>query len=348
MTKTWLVSALALCLSMEAPAQWLDYPTPGIPRTKDGKANLSAPAPRTPDGKPDTSGVWRGPGAGSYDRNVARDLKPSDIQPWAEAIYQQRVRDLGKDAPRANCLPDPFPYYHMVDVARFVQTPGLIVILYQGTTNSVHRTIFTDGRPLPKDPNPAWMGYSVGHWDKDTLLVDTAGFNDRGWLDIEGHPHTEALHITERFRRRDFGHMDLEMTIDDPKTFTRPFSFRMDKTLMPDTDLLESICENDRSVPHMLGGTEITKLAPAILSRYVGTYEYSPGRQAVITFDGDLLFLQEGANPLKLPLVPKAETIFVSRTEGNWIEFSRDAQGTATGFVYHGGGVDRKAVRQSK
>ena len=260
----------AFLMSTKAPAQWLDYPTPGIPRTPDGKPNLAAPTPRTADGKPDLSGVWRGPGAGSYDRNVARDLKPGDIQPWAEAIYQQRVRDMGKDAPRANCLPDPFPYYHMVDLARFVQTPGLIVILYQGTTNSVHRTIFTDGRPLPKDPNPTWMGYSVGHWDGDTLVVDTAGFNDRGWLDIEGHPHTEALHITERFRRRDFGHMDLEMTIDDPKTFTRPFSFRMDKTLVPDTDLLESICENDRSVPHMLGGTEITKLAPEVLSKYVG------------------------------------------------------------------------------
>jgi hypothetical protein len=224
----------------------------------------------------------------------------------------------------------------------------LIVILYQGTTNSVHRTVFTDGRPLPKDPNPTWMGYSIGHWDKDTLVVDTAGFNDRGWLDIEGHPHTEALHITERFRRRDFGHMDLEMTIDDPKTFTRPFSFRMDKTLVPDTDLLESICENDRSVPHMLGGTEITKLAPEILSRYAGTYEYAPGRQAVISFEGDLLFLQEGANPLKLPLAPKSETVFVSRTEGNWIEFSRDAQGLATGFVYHGAGADRRAIRAAR
>jgi hypothetical protein len=142
--------------------------------------------------------------------------------------------------------------------------------------------------------------------------------------------------------------MDLEMTIDDPKTFTRPFSFRMDKTLVPDTDLLESICENDRSVPHMLGGTEITKLAPEILSKYSGTYEYAQGRTATISFEGDLLFLQEGANPLKLPLAPRSETIFVSRTEGNWIEFSRDAQGTATGFVYHGGGNDRRATRAGR
>jgi hypothetical protein len=339
--------ALFTFLSVGAQAQWLDYPTPGIPRLPDGKPNLSAPTPRTPDGKPDLSGVWRGPGPGSYDRNVARDLKPGDIQPWAQAIYEERVRDLGKDAPRANCLPDPFPYYHMVDVARFVQIPGLIVVLYQGTTNSVHRTIFTDGRPLPRDPNPTWMGYSVGRWDGDTLVVTTGGFNDRGWLDIEGHPHTEALRITERFRRRDFGHMDLEMTIDDPKTFTRPFSFKIDKTLEPDTDLLESVCENDRSVTHMLGGTEIIKLPVNVLSRYTGTYEYGPGREARILLEGDLLFLQEGTNPLKLPLAPNSETAFVSRTDGNWLEFARDAQGSVTGFIYHGRGTDRKAVRKN-
>jgi len=343
-------AALALLLytqvSTPAPAQWLNYPTPGIPRTPDGKPNLAAPAPRAADGKPDLSGVWRGPGAGGYDRNVAKDLKPSDIQPWAEALYQQRVRDMGKDAPRANCLPDPFPYYHAVDMARFVQIPGLIVVLYQGTTNSVHRTIFTDGRKLPDDPNPAWLGYSIGHWEGDTMVVETAGFNDRSWLDIEGHPLTDALHITERFQRRDFGHMDLQMTIDDPKAFTRPFSFRMDKTLAPDTDLLESVCENDRSVPHMLGGTEITKLSQETLAKYTGAYEYGPGRAATITTEADLLFLQEGANPLKLPLAPRSESIFVSRTEGNWIEFLKNAQGGITEFVYHGGGEERRAVRK--
>ncbi len=339
-------AVITILMAGTVSAQWLNYPTPGIPRMPDGKPNLAAPTPRTADGKPDLSGVWNGPGPGSYDRNIARDLGPRDIQPWAEALYQQRVRDMGKDAPRANCLPDPFAYYHMVDVARIVQLPGLIVILYQGTTNSVHRTIFTDGRPLPKDPNPAWMGYSVGHWEGDTLVVDTAGFNDRSWLDIEGHPHTEALRITERFRRRDFGHMDLEMTIDDPKAFTRPFSFRADQTLTPDTDLLESVCEHDTSVPHMLGGTAI-KLAPEILAKYTGNYEYAPGRPAVITFEGDLLFLQEGANPLKLPLAPNSETEFVARAIGEHVEFIRDDRGQITGFIYHGERGDRKAVRKS-
>jgi hypothetical protein len=339
------LAVVGMCFPLAA--QWLDYPTPGVPRLPDGKPNLAAPTPRAADGKPDLSGIWSGPGPGSYDRNVARDLSPKDVQPWAEALYQQRVRDMGKDAPRATCLPDPFPYYHMVDVARFVQTPALIVVLYQGTTNSVHRTIFTDGRELPKDPNPAWMGYSVGRWEGDTLVVDTAGFNDRSWLDIEGHPHTEALHITERFHRRDFGHMDLEMTIDDSKAFTRPFTLKIPKTLQPDTDLLESVCENDRSVPHMLGGVTVTKLGPEILKKYVGTYEFAPGREAVITSENDLLFLQQGSNPLKLPLVANSETDFVSRTDGDTVEFLRDAQGTITGFIYRrGGSADRKAMRK--
>jgi hypothetical protein len=191
------------------------------------------------------------------------------------------------------------------------------------------------------------MGYSVGHWEGDTLVVDTAGFNDRSWLDIEGHPHTEALHITERFHRVDYGHMDLVLTIDDPKAFTKAFSLKIPKILDPDTDLLESVCENDRSVPHMLGGVTVTKLAPNVLAKYAGTYEYAPGRQAVISIENDLLFLQQGTNPLRLPLVANSETRFVSRTEGDTIDFTKDAQGVITGFVYHrGGNPDRTAVRK--
>ena len=326
-------------------AQWLNYPTPGTPRTPDGKPDLTAPTPRSSDGKPDLSGIWNGPGAGGYDRNIARDLKPGDIQPWAEAYYQKQVLNEGKDSPRASCLPDPFVYYHAVDLIRIVQTPGLIVMLYQGTTNSEHRTIFTDGRKLPVDPNPTWMGYSVGHWDGDTLVVDTAGFNDRGWLDIEGHPHTEALHITERYLRRDFGHMDLDLTIDDPKTFTKTFSLKMPKRLAPDTDLIESVCENDRSVPHMLGGTGAS-LAPEVLSKYTGTYEFAPGRDAVITREADLLFLQMGTNPLKLPLVVDSPTVFISRTNGDLVEFLEDSKGAVTGFIFHQGGIDQKATRK--
>jgi hypothetical protein len=339
-----LVNKIAVALAVSAfcaplGAQWLDYPTPGIPRLPNGKPNLAAPTPRAADGKPDLSGIWKGPGGGGYDRNIARDLSPRDIQPWAEALYQQRVRDMGRDAPRATCLPDPFPYYHITDLARFIQTPTLIAILYQGSTNSIYRTIFTDGRELPKDPNPTWLGYSVGHWEGDTLVVNTAGFNDKSWLDVEGHPHTEALRITERYRRRDFGHMDLDMTIDDPKAFTRPFSLKIDQTFAADTDLLETICENDRSVPHMVGATVSVKLAPQILSKYAGTYEFAPGREAVISIENDLLFLRELPNPLKLPLVANSETIFVSRTNGDWVEFAKD------GFTYHTGDRVRQAKR---
>ena len=184
---------------------------------------------------------------------MARDLKPSDIQPWAEAIYQQRVLDLGKDAPRSLCLPDPFPYYHMVDVARFVQIPGLIVVLYQGSTNMVHRTIFTDGRELPKDPNPSWLGYSVGKWEGDTLVVDSIGFNDKTWLDQMGYPHSESLHVTERFHRKDLGHMEIQITIDDPKMYTKPWTISEDPHLLADTELLEFICnENNRDLPHII------------------------------------------------------------------------------------------------
>ena len=319
--------------------QWLDYPAPGIPRLANGKPNLSAPAPRTADGKPDLSGVWDGPGAGAYDRNIARDLKPGDIQPWAEAVYQKRVLDMAKDSPRASCLPDPFVYYHSVDVSRIVQTPGVIVMLYQGTTNSVHRTIFTDGRPLPVDPNPTWLGYSVGRWQGDTLVVETSGFNDRGWLDIEGHPHSEALHITERYHRRDFGHLDLEITIDDPKTFTRPFSLKLTKTLKPDTDLIESVCENDRSVPHVVGG-DGNRISRAALAKYTGNYEFERGEPARITLEGELLFLQIGSNPLKLPLVADKDDVLISRTDGALLEFKGD------GFVFHAATGDRKAIRK--
>ncbi len=197
------VSASLLCVATQAPflnAQWLNYPAPGIPRTPDGKPNLAAPTPRT--GMENricpASGTGRGREAG--DRNVARDLSPKDIQPWAEAAVPAAGACDGQGRSSRELSARPFS---LLPYGRFGPdgpNPRPIVMLYQGTTNSVHRTIFTDDVRSPKDPNPTWMGYSVGHWEADTLVVDTTGFNDRSWLDIEGHPHTEALHITERFR----------------------------------------------------------------------------------------------------------------------------------------------------
>src|SRR5579864_5876092 len=243
----------AALLSMPLTAQWLTYKTLGIPRTPDGKPNLSAPAPRAADGKPDLSGIWRGPMRSVYTQNIAADLKPNEIQPWARGVYQEHVRNLGADSPRAHCLPDPPPYYHLAGLARIVQTPAMTLIVNEGISNSgVTRTIFTDGRGLPEEMNPTWLGYSVGRWDGDMLVVTTAGFNDKTWLDVSGHPHSEALRITERFHRRDFGHMDAEMTFDDPRMYTKPFTIKVAYELQPASDIFEYFCdENEKDTGHL-------------------------------------------------------------------------------------------------
>src|ERR1700681_1069003 len=286
-----VVAALSSLLSTPVAAQWIKFPTPGIPRLPDGKPNASPPAPRTAEGKPDLSGIWRSGGTRHrYDYDVAQDLKPGEIQPWAEALRLQRVQDFRKDSPLARCLPVSLPFLNSRGLARIVQTPGLIVVLHE-SPNSPHRTIFTDGRDLPKDPNPTWLGYSVGRWEGDTLVVTSAGFNDKAWLDSAGHPQTESLRLTERLRRRDFGHMDFEMTIDDPKVFVRPFTVKRERLLAPDTDLLEDVCENEIDATHLSGDTGI-RLSPELLASYAGVYEFAPGRQVVVTVTGDMLFVR--------------------------------------------------------
>ena len=339
-------------LSMPLAAQWLTHKTPGIPRTPDGKPNLSAPAPRSADGKPDLSGIWRGPMRSVYTQNIAADLKPSEIQPWAQALYQEHVRNLGADSPRAHCLPDPPPYYHLAGLARIVQTPSLTVIVNEGVSNSgVTRTIFTDGRGLPEEMNPTWLGYSVGRWEGDTLVVTTAGFNDRTWLDFSGHPHSEALRTTERFHRRDFGHMDFEMTLEDPKTFTRPITVKAAKTLVADTELLETICENEGIAPHLVGGNGF-RLAPEALAKYAGTYEIKPGRDAVVTVDGESLVLHLTASGDTQNLAAQAEATFVGRGNGielmtgDQFEFVKDPSGAVTGLNLHARNGEQKAVRK--
>ena len=221
-----------------------------------------------------------------------------------------------------------------------------MVMLYE-SPNSPHRTVFTDGRDLldlPRDPNPTWLGYSVGRWEGDTLVVTTAGFNDRAWLDSAGHPQTESLRLTERMRRRDFGHMDFEMTIDDPKVFTRPFTIKTERLLAPDTDLLEDVCENERDRPLMSGDSGI-RLSAELLATYAGVYELAPGREAVVTVVGDLLFVQ-GLNEPKLPLLVQSETQFMSTATPTGFEFVKDAQGKVTHLVVRGADGDQKAVRK--
>ena len=334
-------AAFVWMLALPAWAQWISYPTPGIPRTADGKANLSAPAPRTGDGKPDLSGLWRG-GGGRYDYDVAQHLNPSEIQAWAETVRLQRVADFRKDSPLARCLPVSIPFHDSRDLSRIVQTPGLIVVLYE-SPNSPHRTIFLDGRPLPKDPSPTWLGYSVGRWDGDTLVVESIGFNDKGWLDVGGHTNTESLKITERYHRRDFGHMDLDVTIDDPKTYEKPFTLAMHKAFAPDVEILEDVCENERDRGHLESGI---KIAPETLAKYAGVYEFAPGHQAVVTISDGLLWVQDGT-AAKVLYVPRTETTFLaSVVNDDAIDFTKNSQGAITGLIWHVRGGDRKATRK--
>lgn len=332
----WLLPA-TLC------AQWVNYPTPGIPRLPDGKPNMSAPAPRAADGKPDLSGIWRGAGP-LYRFNIAQDLKPEDIQPWAEKLFLERVLDSRKDSPLAKCLPVSVPFHDFFDLTQFVQTPSLLVMLYE-SPNSPHRTVFMDGRDLPVDPAPTWLGYSIGRWEGDTLVVTSAGFNDQGWLDSAGHPQTEALRLTERMRRRDFGHMDFEITIDDPKVFTRPFTIKTERLLAADTELLEDVCENEIDRSHM-SGVEKIQVDPLVLSTYAGTYEAAPGRQAVVSVTGGLLFVR-GFNEPRLPLLPQSQTRFQSTATTNAFEFVKDSQGRVTQLIVHGDAGDQKAARRN-
>jgi hypothetical protein len=242
------VGALLLCI--KAPAQWINYPTRGIPRTAGGKPNLSAPAPKMADGKPDFSGVWEHLNS----RTTAYYLDGVDIpwQPWAKTLFDQNTADNQLNNPESKCLPRGVPKADAFDLHKIIQTPELIVILYEYQTT--YRQIFLDGRELPKDPNPTWQGYSVGHWEGNDFVAQTSGFNNQGWLDNDGRPATDALHVTERFRRKDFGDMDILITIDDPKAYTKPWNVTLPLKLMPDTDLLEYVCnENNKDLLHLVG-----------------------------------------------------------------------------------------------
>ena len=242
---TIAVLAAAAIGTVSASGQWLNQPTAGIPRLPDGKPNLNAPVPRTADGKPDISGLWR-PAPGMV-ADIARNMKePVPFQPWAEALYKQRRATNSKDDPTANCIVGGVPRSDLVGYPfKVLQVPGMVAILYEAVHS--YRQIFTDGRHLPVEPNPAWFGYSVGKWEGDALVVTTAGFNDNVWLDNAGKPATEKLRVTERFVRKDFGHMDIEITIDDPKTYTKPWTAVQPLAYQADTELLEYICnENNR------------------------------------------------------------------------------------------------------
>jgi hypothetical protein len=333
----------AIIWASPAGAQWGAYRTPGLARTADGKPDLAAPPPRMADSKPDLSGVWR-IRQGTYLFYVTSALKPGDIRPWAAARYKESADNFRRDSDGIKCLP-PGPKAGMSGGGlpmKIVQTPNLAVILYEYQT--IYRQIFTDGRPLPDDPNPSWMGYSVGHWDGDTLVATTAGFNDRSTLDLAGHPHTEALRVTERFHRRDVGHIDLEVTLDDPKAYTRPWTLHVDLDLMPDSELIEYVCENERDAQHLVGkrGDEF-HVPVEVLSRYVGTYDGGTRGVSVVTLDGDQLMLEQNESG-KIPLFAHSETSFTQ--EGTGIEFVKNAQGVVTGFIQRYTEGDRPFTRR--
>jgi hypothetical protein len=236
-------------------AQWEPYPWKNVPRTPDGKVDMNAPARRTSDGKPDLSGFWMPENPVKHLLNLAADLKPEEVplQPWARALYNERIENNGKDHPGVSCLPSGIPEKNNIpDGLKLVQTPDLILLLHESRT--IYRQIFVDGRPLPRDPQPTWMGYSVGKWEGDALVVETIGQNGKTWLDMRGLPGTEALRVTERFSRPVIGHINIDVTIDDPKAYTRPWTVKLAWRLVPDTDLIESICEeNSKDLPHMVG-----------------------------------------------------------------------------------------------
>lgn len=255
----YLIAVPCALLSVASvSAQWLNYPAAGIPRLRDGRPNLLAPAPR----RADLSGTWMGPrgtlgenGPPRYATYLAADLPEGQVplKPAARALIRERLADFGKDIPFSRCLPGGLPMTTMFPAPlKIVQNRGLTIILYE--TRGSYRQIFTDGRPLPKDPNPSWMGYSIGRWERDVFVVETSGFNNKTWLDGIGHPHGEKLRLTERFRRRDFGHIDMQVTIDDEEFYERPWTAAVVLELAPDTDLLEDVClENERDAQHLVG-----------------------------------------------------------------------------------------------
>ena len=255
-------------LQQTVAAQWLRYPTANVPRTRDGKPNLSAPAPRLANGKPDFSGVWQNDG---YDPSRAEGLAGGppktaffDIangmtgappyRPWAAELARKRGADFSKDNPDARCLPlgslqmmaHPLP-------KKIVHTPSLLVILHE--RNMEFRQIFTDGRPLPTDQQPSWAGYSTGRWDNDVLVVQTSGLRDGLWADFNGSPLTDVATLTERIRRPTFGRLEVELMVDDQKAYTRPWTIQLNQHIALDTDLLEYAClENEKDVAHFPGG----------------------------------------------------------------------------------------------
>ena len=352
--KLFLAVLMLFAGTIAAAAQWLDRPWPGIPRTADGKPDLTAPAPRGPDGQPDLTGVWNGPPP------VARPT-PATLQPWVTDLARRRQQEYYKMRPFFRCLPSGPETERSGGWKRVLQTPTSLAILNDDLT---YRVIHMDGRELEANPAPtSWTGYSVGRWDGDTLVVDSAGFNDKTWVSRYGVSHTEALQITERYRRPDFGHLQVEVTFTDPGAFGKPWGFTVNMALAADTDMLEAVCE--RSSEDWAGSlsdaaNRAVSVPPEVLARYVGVYSGIYGeneRTYEVSLSGDQLIativgaydavglgaagLDEGASR---PLVPRSQTLFEGLGLG--YRFIVNDKGVATDLmVIHVSG-DYKYSRQ--
>lgn len=272
--------------SIPVVAQWVKYPTEGVPRAADGKVNMSAPAPRMAEGKPDFSGIWTTaepnnrrnvelstPQAKAGPRNATDAQTPGNpenitasrqmanigvdlpgglpYQPWLVPIVKERTANLAKDDPHIRCLPDNFlRAYGLPHLLKFVQKPGLLIVLNE--MNAGYRQVFTDARPLPDNPTPSWQGYSSAKWSGDTLVIDTIGLRDDTWIDWNGSVLTQAAKVREQMRRPDFGHLEIQVTVDDPKAYTKPWTVTLKERIVVDTDLIDEVClEDEQSLKHM-------------------------------------------------------------------------------------------------
>ena len=351
MRQRQLFVCVGLLLSSSAlGAQWLNLPTPGLPRLPDGKPNLTAATPRTADGKPDLSGLWRNDGGDRYNNNITADMAPGDVAPWADAIYQKRRLEFGKDSMETRCLPlGPLLTTTRYRWNRIVQTPTMVMMLYDDLT---HRVIFMDGRTLEPDPNPTWMGYSVGRWDGDVLVVESNGYTDRSWLDFDGHPHTEQLRITERYTRKNVGEIVVQVTMTDPKAYVKPISVSIPMKLQADTEMLELVCENNGKSLERMTLTQAGQpvdVPAATLSRYVGVYDLvddTSGAKTVaeISLSGTTLSLNYDGKG-------KESLIALSPTRFSWsgaiVEFSMPAGG-AVNIVLHYAEGDELGTRRPR
>jgi hypothetical protein len=270
---TVLILVILALTGLPSPgfAQWLKYPTADVPRKADGSPDLTAPTPRLPDGKPDFSGIWHAtnpnrcpPGSGEFidcgseiggsalGGNLGRNLPDGlPYQPHAGKLAKERRADDSRDDPHVRCLPDNPPRaWTLPHLTKIIQTPKQLALLYE--VNAMYRQIFTDGRPFPEDPTPAWNGYSVGAWEGDTLVVQTTGFRDDLWIDTGGSPMSDVAKMTERIRRPNYGTLDIELTIEDPKNYTKPFTVSLSQHIELDTELVDEFClENEKSYERM-------------------------------------------------------------------------------------------------